>query len=85
VAGHRAGQPLIDKIKDAVDERERDDESDEQAADGVCDAATQLVEMLEEGHPPFGGFLIVIERREAAGLFRKILPIVVPVLAWKGN
>ena len=57
---------------------------DQERADGVRDALAQLVEVLEERHPAFAGFLIVIaERRKSAGLLRKVLPVVVAVLTGK--
>ncbi len=58
----------------AIDEGEREHEPDQERADGVRDALAQLVEVLEERHPAFAGFLIVIaERRKAPGLLRKVL------------
>jgi hypothetical protein len=48
----------------------------------VGDALAELVEMLEERHPAFAGFLIV-ERREAARPGREVL--VVTTLLRKGD
>ena len=58
--GSVASSGCHDEILDAVDEGERDDEADEQGDDGVGDALAQLVEVLEEGHPPFEVVVLVV-------------------------
>ncbi len=63
-AGEFRREPLVDEVQDVVDEGERDEEPDEQGADGVRDALAQLVEVLEERHPAFAAAQVVAERRE---------------------
>jgi len=47
---------------DALDETEGGEESDQERDDGVGDAAAELVEVLEERHPPVERVLLVTER-----------------------
>ena len=50
-------EPFVDEREHLVDERERHQEADEQGRHRVGDALAQLVEMFEEAHPAFAGFL----------------------------
>ena len=56
-------EALVDEGLDVVAERDGGDEADQQGDHGVRDALAQLVEVLEERHPPFERIELITEGR----------------------
>ena len=58
----RRHQRLHHEVLGAAGEREGADEADEQRDDGVGEPLAQLVEVIEEAHPPVEGVVVILGR-----------------------